>query len=70
MTPDAMQENLDKLGVLKQYDLHRPQPQMQTHHFNDYHDVVQILKNPADFETPYAERASRILLTTDGLVEP
>ena len=70
MTPDAMQENLDKLGVLKQYDLNRPQPQMQTHHFTDYHDVVQILKNPADFEAPYAERASRILLTMDGLVEP
>ena len=43
---------------------------MQTHHFTDYHDVVQILKNPADFEAPYAERASRILLTMDGLVEP
>jgi len=66
MTPDAMQKNLDKLGVLKHYDLNRPQPHMRTHHFTDYHDVVLILKNPADFETPYAERASRILPTTDG----
>ena len=42
MTPDAMQKNLNKLGVLKHYDLNRPQPQMRTHHFTDYHDVVQI----------------------------
>ena len=70
MTPDAMQINLDKLGVLKQYNLNRPQLQTQTHHFTDYHDVVQILKNQTDFETPYLERASRILSTTDGLVEP
>ncbi|KAL9713581.1 hypothetical protein Ac2012v2_003192 [Leucoagaricus gongylophorus] len=66
MTPDAMQKNLHKLGVLKQYDLNKPQPQVQTYNFTDYHDVVQILKNEADFETPYTERASRVLPTTAG----
>jgi len=67
MTPDAMQKNLDKLGVLKQYNLQRPQHQMQQiHHFTHNRDIVQILENPADFGTPYPERASRILATTDG----
>jgi len=67
MTPDAMQKNLDKLGVLKQYGLQRPQHQMQQiHHFTHNRDIVQILENPADFGTPYPERASRILPTPDG----
>lgn len=66
ITPDVMQGNLDKLGVLKQYDLNRPQIQPQTYDFTDYNDVVQILKSETDFETPYAERASRIMKKTAG----
>jgi len=66
MTPDAMQRNLDKLGVLKQYDLGRPQPQMKIYHVPDYQNVVQILKDEADSQTTYTECASHVLPTING----
>ncbi|KXN87397.1 Psi-producing oxygenase A [Leucoagaricus sp. SymC.cos] len=44
MTPQAMQTNLTKLGVLNQYDINKPQLQSQTVAFTDYNDVAQILK--------------------------
>jgi linoleate 10R-lipoxygenase len=61
MTPDAMQTNLTKLGVLDQYDLNKPSLQQGSVSFSDYNDVVKILKSPADFDIPYRDHASRVI---------
>jgi hypothetical protein len=66
MTPDSMQANLTKLGVLNKYDPKKPQPVTQPLNFTDYNDVVQILKSESDFKIPYKEHASRVMKTQAG----
>ncbi|KAJ7698801.1 linoleate diol synthase [Mycena metata] len=60
MLPTAMKTNLSKLHLLDSYDLTRPKavPPAQTE--QDYHQIMEILKDPK-FVAPYPERAAKII---------
>jgi hypothetical protein len=56
-----MHTNLDKLGLLHQYDVNKPQSPAPSYTFTDYNAVSQILKSGQDFDVPYKDHASRVL---------
>ncbi|KAJ7180686.1 linoleate diol synthase [Mycena filopes] len=60
MLPSAMKNHLSKLHLLDSYDLTRPKQIAPPQTEQDYHQIMEILKNPK-FVAPYPERAAKII---------
>ena len=62
MTPESMETNLTKLGVIDQYDLSRPVERSPTVFVNSYARVAAILNDKSGgFSTSYKSRVNRVL---------
>ncbi|KAF8578807.1 linoleate diol synthase [Ramaria rubella] len=68
MMPEAMKENLTKLGIADKYSFERPGTQAAAQAIDTFPGVRSVLKNRAVFRTPYSDRAKDVLAGQGYLV--
>ncbi|KIJ55788.1 hypothetical protein M422DRAFT_152180 [Sphaerobolus stellatus SS14] len=61
MTPEAMKENLSKLGVSEKYSFERPGVAPKVQVVESFTAIKDILDNNASFTTPYTSRAKDVI---------
>ena len=61
MTPEAMKDNLSKLGIAEQYSFDRPGVAPKPHVVESFTGIKAILEDIETFVAPYPARAKDIM---------